>query len=70
MGGGSDGPSRGSIATSAAPASSARSASTRAASAGSPSARMRAARWAALRAPADPMATAATGTPGGICTTL
>ncbi len=60
---------RGSTRSSAFPACSSRNARTRAATASSDSARMRAARWPAFFAPAEPMATVATGTPGGIWTT-
>ena len=60
---------RGSTRSSALPACSSRKARTRSASAASERARIRAARCAAFRAPALPIATVATGTPGGICTT-
>ena len=59
----------GSMRSSAMAAWSARTAVTRSATASSDSARMRAARWAAFFAPALPIATVATGTPGGIWTT-
>ena len=59
----------GSMRSSAMAAWSARTAATRSATASSESARMRAARCAAFFAPALPIATVATGTPGGIWTT-
>jgi len=59
---------RGSICTSARAACSVRNASTRSASSASDRARILAARCPAFFAPAEPMATVATGTPGGIWT--
>ena len=60
---------RGSMRSSALAACSSRNAATRSATPSSDRARILAARWAAFFAPAEPIATLATGTPGGICTT-